>query len=91
MVCRFRLSGRGGGCGSTVETLADQSAAVIPSHPPETIMRVMNSLLPRLLRTPLAGGARKQVMVLGFNGRKSGRRLTVTVSAHLIDDVCAVS
>lgn len=54
-------------------------------------MRVMNSLLPRLLRTPLAGGARKQVMVLGFNGRKSGRRLTVTVSAHLIDDVCAVS
>ena len=65
--------------------MAGQSAAVIPSHPPEPIMQVMNSLLPRLLRTPLAGGTRKQFMVLGFTGRKSGRRFTVTVSAHLID------
>lgn len=65
--------------------MTDQTPAVYPSHPPEPIMRLMNSLLPRLLRTPLAGGARKQFMVLGFNGRKSGRRFTITVSAHLID------
>ena len=67
--------------------MTNQNAAVYPSHPPEPIMRLMNSLLPRLLRTPLAGGARKQFMVLGFNGRKSGRRFTITVSAHLIDEV----
>ena len=40
--------------------LAGQSPAVIPSHPPEPIMRLMHSLLPRLLRTPLAGGALKK-------------------------------
>lgn len=67
--------------------MTNQNAAVYPAHPPEPIMRLMNSLLPRLLRTPLAGGARKQFMVLGFNGRKSGRRFTITVSAHLIDEV----
>ena len=67
--------------------MTDQNAAVYPSHRPNRSCGLMNSLLPRLLRTPLAGGARKQFMVLGFNGRKSGRRFTITVSAHLIDEV----
>ena len=36
--------------------MAEQSAAVIPSHPPEPIMKLMNPLLRYGLRTPLAGG-----------------------------------
>jgi hypothetical protein len=38
-----------------------------------------------LLRTPLAGPARKQLMVLSFTGRKTGRPYSIPVSAHVID------
>ncbi len=69
----------------TVVGMAEQSAAVIPSHPPEPIMKLMNPLLRYGLRTPLAGGARKQFMVLNFKGRKSGRQFSIPVSAHEID------
>lgn len=48
-------------------------------------MSALNPLLRVLLRTPLAGGARKQFMVLTFTGRKSGRQFAIPVSAHLID------
>lgn len=48
-------------------------------------MKVMNPLLRVLLRTPLAGGARRQFMLLNFAGRKSGRQFSIPVSAHLID------
>ena len=48
-------------------------------------MRVVNPLLKSLLRTPLMGGAREQLMVVSFNGRKTGRRYSVPVSAHQID------
>ena len=65
--------------------MADQTPAVYPSHPPEPIMRLMNPLLRYLLPTPLAGGARKQFMVLKFKGRKSGKRFEIPVSAHLLD------
>ncbi len=65
--------------------MADQTPAVYTSHPPEPIMRLMNPLLRFLLPTPLAGGARKQFMVLKFTGRKSGKRFEIPVSAHLID------
>ena len=67
------------------EGMAEQSAAVIPSHPPEPVMKMMNPLLRYGLRTPLAGGARKQFMVLNFKGRKSGREFSIPVSAHEID------
>ncbi len=39
-----------------------------------------------LLRTPLAGPARKQLMVLSFTGRKTGRPYSIPLSAHIIDD-----
>ncbi len=64
-----------------VESMAEQTAAVIPSHPPEPVMKVMNSLLRRLLGTPL-GKPLKDFMVLNFSGRKSGRQFSIPVSAH---------
>ena len=65
--------------------MTDQSAAVTVSHPPDRILRAVNPLLRRLLRTPIAGAARKQLMVLSFTGRKSGRQYSIPVSAHQID------
>ena len=65
--------------------MTQQSAAVIVSHPPDAILRVVNPILRSLLRTPLMGGARRQLMVVSFNGRKTGRRYSVPVSAHDID------
>lgn len=43
-------------------------------------------MLRSLLRTPLAGSARKQLMVLTFTGRKTGKPYSLPVSAHLIDN-----
>ncbi len=48
-------------------------------------MRAVNPLMRYLLRTPLAGGLRKQFMVLSFKGRKTGRDFNIPVSAHHID------
>ena len=60
--------------------------AITMSHPPEAVLRAVNPLLRFALGTPLAGGARKQLMVIGFNGRKTGRRYAIPVSAHRIDN-----
>lgn len=65
--------------------MAEQSYAVDAGHPPSALLRLVNPVLGLLLRTPLAGPARKQLMVLGFTGRKTGRAFTIPVSAHLID------
>jgi len=72
--------------------MAEQSPAVTISHPPEAVLRAVNPLVRRLLRTPLAGRARKQLMVLNFTGRKSGRRYSIPVTAHRIDgDLYAIA
>jgi hypothetical protein len=56
------------------------------SHPPTAVLRLVNPVLAALLRTPLAGGARQQMMVVSFNGRKTGRRYSIPLSAHQIDN-----
>jgi hypothetical protein len=66
--------------------MTEQSAAVTVSHPPPAVIKIVNPILRVLLRTPLLGGARQQLMVLSFTGRKTGRRYSVPVSAHRIDD-----
>ena len=66
--------------------MAEQSYAIDVGHPPSAMLRLVNPILGFLLRTPLAGPARKQLMVLSFTGRKTGRPYTIPVSAHLIDN-----
>ena len=66
--------------------MAQQSHAVSVSHPPEKILRAVNPVLKFLLGTPLAGPARKDLMVLSFKGRKSGNPYSIPVSAHNIGD-----
>ncbi|BBX04699.1 hypothetical protein BST36_29600 [Mycolicibacterium moriokaense] len=66
--------------------------AVKADHPPETLLKVANPALRVLLRTPLAGPLGKQLMVLNFKGRKSGRPFSIPVSAHHIDgDLYAIA
>ncbi|BBX65215.1 hypothetical protein MSAS_43890 [Mycobacterium saskatchewanense] len=65
--------------------MAEQPYAVDAGHPPSLVIRLVNPILGVLLRTPLAGPAGKQLMVLGFTGRKTGRQFSIPVSAHLID------
>ena len=66
--------------------MTDQTPAVTISHPPEGLLRAVNPAVKFLLGTPLGGGIRKQMMVLNFTGRKSGRQFSVPVSAHRIDN-----
>lgn len=65
--------------------MTEQPPAVTISHPPAAILRAVNPILRSLLRTPLAGAAREQMMVVSFTGRKSGRQYSIPVSAHRID------
>jgi hypothetical protein len=65
--------------------MAEQSHAIDVGHPPSAVLRVVNPVLSFLLRTPLAGPARKQLMVLSFTGRKTGRPYSIPLSAHVID------
>jgi hypothetical protein len=66
--------------------MTEQSYAVDIGHPPSAVLRLVNPVLKFLLGTPLAGPARKQLMVLSFTGRKTGRPYSIPVSAHVIDD-----
>src|ERR1700722_9695494 len=66
--------------------MAEQSYAIDVGHPPSAVLRAINPILNALLGTPLAGPFGKQLMVLSFTGRKSGRQFTIPVSAHLIDN-----
>jgi hypothetical protein len=66
--------------------MTEQSPAVSISHPPEGVLRAVNPAVKFLLGTPLAGGLRRQMMVLNFTGRKSGRQYSLPVSAHQIDN-----
>ncbi|WP_156688247.1 hypothetical protein [Mycobacterium sp. Marseille-P9652] len=65
--------------------MGEQSHAVDAGHPPSALMRLVNPIMGVLLRSPLAGPARKQLMVLSFTGRKTGRSFSIPLSAHLID------
>ena len=66
--------------------MTDQSHAIAVSHPPAAVLRVVNPILQFLLRTPVMGAARKQLMVVSFKGRKTGRQYTIPLSAHRIDN-----
>lgn len=66
--------------------MAEQSYAIDVGHPPSALLRLVNPMLRSVLRTPLAGPARKQLMVLSFTGRKTGRPYSLPLSAHMIDN-----
>jgi hypothetical protein len=66
--------------------MTEQSAAITISHPPPALMRILNRVLRVMLATPLAGSARKRMMVVTFKGRKTGRQYSIPLSAHRVDN-----
>ena len=50
------------------------------------MLRIVNPAMRLLLRTPLAGPARNQLMVVTVRGRKTGRQYEIPLSAHRIDN-----
>ena len=68
--------------------MTEQSPAITVSHPPAAILRIVNPILRFLLRTQVMGAARKQLVVVSFNGRKTGRQYTIPLSAHRPALVC---
>jgi hypothetical protein len=66
--------------------MTEHSPAVTGSHPPDALLRAVNPIVRSLLRTPLAGSLRRQMMVVSFTGRKSGRQYSIPLSAHQIDN-----
>jgi hypothetical protein len=66
--------------------MTEQPTAITTSHPPDAVLRVINPMMKVLLRTPLMGPARNQLMLVSFTGRKSGRHYSIPLSAHLIDN-----
>lgn len=70
--------------------MSDQSAAIDVAHPPDLLIKTLNPILGRILRTPL-GRPLGEFMLVRFTGRKSGRSFAVPVSAHELDgDLYAV-
>jgi hypothetical protein len=67
--------------------MTEQSNPITLSHPPDAFLRVVNPFMKLLLRTPFAGPARNQLMVVNFTGRKSGRPYSIVLSAHVIDGI----
>jgi hypothetical protein len=66
--------------------MTEQLPAVTIAHPPEGLLRAVNPAVKFLLGTPLGGSLRRQMMVLNFTGRKSGRQYSLPVSAHQLDN-----
>lgn len=66
--------------------MTEQSPAVTVAHPPKLMLRAVNPALRFMLRTPFAGAARQQFMVLTVRGRKTGRQYAIPLSAHFIDN-----
>ncbi|MBV8789348.1 MAG: hypothetical protein JOZ00_22050 [Mycobacterium sp.] len=60
--------------------------AITEAHYPAALLRVVNPIVRLLLRTPFKGMARKQLMVLSFTGRKTGRPYAIPFTAHRIDN-----
>lgn len=57
--------------------MTEQPYQIEVGHPAQAVLRLVNPMLSFLLRTPLAGPARKQLMALSFTGRKTGRPYSI--------------
>lgn len=67
------------------EPVTNTTPAVTISHPPVSLLHAANPVMRRVLRTPLLGGLRDQMMVVDVVGRKTGRRYSIPLCAHRID------
>ncbi|TCJ89780.1 grhN [Nocardia alba] len=55
------------------------------SPPPPALMRLINPVVRRVLATPMLGGRIRRQAILGFAGRRTGRRLRIPVCLHHVE------
>ena len=53
---------------------------------PDAVFAVVNPLMKLLLRSPLHGLVSDDLMLITFEGRRSGKQYTTPVGYHLVDD-----
>lgn len=58
--------------------------AIAVSHPPRVVLRLVNPVLDRLLRSPIGTALRRRYLTLTFTGHKYGRIYHFPVRAHRI-------
>src|SRR4051794_11462985 len=61
--------------------------AVAQQPPPRWVLRIINPIFARLLRPPLQGAVDKAFMLVPLPGRKTGRRYSIVVGRHALDQV----
>ena len=66
--------------------MTEQSTPITVAHPPAAALRVVNPILRVLLRAPVVSSVAKDMMVLRFRGRKTGRQYSIPLSAHQLDN-----
>lgn len=59
-------------------------------HPPDAVMRVVNPVMRRLLKSPMRGVLGGQLVLLRYEGRRSGRRIELPVGRREHDGRVAV-
>ncbi len=68
-----------------------ESAQERPQRPPDLVYKVVNPTLKFLLYSPLHGLLSKRLIVLSFQGRKSGKPYSVVVGYHAEGDTLLVT
>jgi deazaflavin-dependent oxidoreductase (nitroreductase family) len=66
-------------------------AVVQQRKPPQAVMRVMNAVPRLVLRSPLHGLMSAKTLLLGFTGRRSGRRYVTPMSYVRVGDEIVMS
>lgn len=58
---------------------------VTVSHPPFVVLRMVNPVLDRVMRSPVGDRLRRRYLTLSFKGRKSGQPYDFPIRAHTLD------
>lgn len=64
---------------------SDKRPAVERVKPPQTMIKIANPIMSRVLSSPLHGLVDEHLLLLHFRGRKTGRAYTVVVGQRTID------
>jgi hypothetical protein len=66
-------------------------APVEDRRPPRAVLRLVNPVMLRLLRSPLHRAVSNKLMILSVRGRKTDRTIPVVVGRHPVDGLLLVS
>ncbi len=65
--------------------MTTHAGAVAPAHPPQWVLRVVNSFMRVVLPSPVHGLVGSRLLLLRFSGRRTGRRYAVPAARHVVE------